>query len=177
MMTMHSAKGLEFPHVFLVGAEENLFPGSRAIGDGDEMEEERRLCYVAITRAKERLTITSARQRMLYGHTTVNRPSRFLREIPAELLLEKEAERPAYQQTYYRQPTTYTYQKETAPPKAVSVPDFKKGDTVRHDVFGNGLILSVLKMGNDAMLEIAFDQVGTKRLMAVTAASRMKRIS
>ena len=177
MMTMHSAKGLEFPHVFLVGAEENLFPGSRAIGDGDEMEEERRLCYVAITRAKERLTITSARQRMLYGHTTVNRPSRFLREIPAELLLEKEAERPAYQQSYYRQPTTYTYQKETAPPKAVSVPDFKKGDTVRHDVFGNGLILSVLKMGNDAMLEIAFDQVGTKRLMAVTAASRMKRIS
>ncbi len=177
MMTMHSAKGLEFPHVFLVGVEENLFPGSRAIGDAEEMEEERRLCYVAITRAKERLTVTSARQRMLYGHTTVNRASRFLREIPSELLIQKEAERPAYSQPVYRQPAPYSFRQEVPAPKEASLPDFKKGDMVRHDVFGNGLILSVLKMGNDAMLEIAFDQVGTKRLMARTAASRMKRLS
>ncbi len=177
MMTMHSAKGLEFPHVFLVGVEENLFPGSRAIGDAEEMEEERRLCYVAITRAKERLTLSSARQRMLYGHTTVNRSSRFLREIPAELIIEKQAERPVYQQTVYRQSTPHSFRQEVPTLKETVLPDFKKGDMVRHDVFGNGLILSVLKMGNDAMLEIAFDQVGTKRLMARTAASRMKRLS
>jgi DNA helicase-2/ATP-dependent DNA helicase PcrA len=114
---------------------------------------------------------------MLYGHTTVNRASRFLREIPSELLIQKEAERPAYSQPAYRQPATYSFRQEAPAPKEVSLPDFKKGDMVRHDVFGNGLILSVLKMGNDAMLEIAFDQVGTKRLMARTAASRMKRLS
>ena len=80
MMTMHSAKGLEFPHVFLVGFEDGLFPGMRAIGDHEEMEEERRLCYVAITRAKQTLTISHARQRMLYGRTSAAMKSRFLRE-------------------------------------------------------------------------------------------------
>ena len=89
MMTMHSAKGLEFPHVYLVGFEDGLFPGMRAIGDRDEMEEERRLCYVAITRAKQSLTITHARQRMLYGRTSAAMASRFLREIPEELTLKK----------------------------------------------------------------------------------------
>ena len=86
MMTMHSAKGLEFPVVFLVGIEEGLFPSALSIGDAAEMEEERRLCYVAITRARERLYITCAAQRMLYGRTSANLPSRFTDEIPAELL-------------------------------------------------------------------------------------------
>ena len=86
MMTMHSAKGLEFPVVFVVGAEEGIFPGIRAIGEQDEMEEERRLCYVAMTRAKERLYLTCAGQRMLFGRTSSNRPSRFLDEIPPEHL-------------------------------------------------------------------------------------------
>ena len=89
MMTMHSAKGLEFPHVFLVGFEDGLFPGMRAIGDREEMEEERRLCYVAITRAKQNLTITHARQRMLYGRTAAALPSRFLKEIPEECVVKK----------------------------------------------------------------------------------------
>ena len=84
MMTMHSAKGLEFPDVFIVGMEEGLFPGARCIGDPEEMEEERRLCYVALTRAKERLHLTCASQRMLFGRTSANRPSRFVGEIPAE---------------------------------------------------------------------------------------------
>ena len=84
MMTMHSAKGLEFPVVFVVGVEEGIFPGIRSIGDAEEMEEERRLCYVAMTRAKERLYMVCANQRMLYGRTSANRPSRFLEEIPAE---------------------------------------------------------------------------------------------
>ena len=187
MMTMHSAKGLEFPNVYIVGAEEGLFPGMRAIGEQAEMEEERRLCYVAITRAKKHLTITSARQRMLYGHTTVNRPSRFLEEIPEELLIRKGApksnvgfgeysashsyaERPK-PAAPHRSTDSFTAQKPKAP-----IPEFHKGDMVQHNVFGNGMVLSVLKMGNDAMLEIAFDQVGTKRLMAGAAAARMKKL-
>ena len=89
MMTMHSAKGLEFPHVFLVGFEDGLFPGMRAIGDAEEMEEERRLCYVAITRAKQTLTISYARQRMIYGRTAASLPSRFLKEIPEECVVKK----------------------------------------------------------------------------------------
>ena len=89
MMTMHSAKGLEFPHVYLVGFEDGLFPGMRAIGDHAEMEEERRLCYVAITRAKQRLFISHARQRMLYGRTASAMQSRFLREIPEDLVVKK----------------------------------------------------------------------------------------
>lgn len=84
MMTMHSAKGLEFPNVFVVGCEEGIFPGIKAIGEADEMEEERRLCYVAITRAKKRLFLSCARQRMLFGRTTANRVSRFIDEIPEE---------------------------------------------------------------------------------------------
>ncbi len=102
MMTMHSAKGLEFPVVFLIGAEEGLFPGLMSIGDPSEMEEERRLCYVALTRAKEKLYITCAAQRMLYGRTSSNLPSRFTEEIPAGLVerrgvdRKKEAERRSY---------------------------------------------------------------------------------
>ena len=93
LMTMHSAKGLEFPVVFIIGAEEGLFPGMMSIGDSAEMEEERRLCYVAITRAKEKLYLTCAAQRMLYGRTSSNLPSRFIEEIPAELIERRGVER------------------------------------------------------------------------------------
>ncbi len=181
MMTMHSAKGLEFENVYIVGAEEGLFPGMRSIGDPEEMEEERRLCYVAITRAKKRLTITCARQRMLYGHTTVNRPSRFVEEIPPELITGKKAAQPkpmgGYDsfETKQRTPCPQTDSFVTRVKPKTTLPEFKKGDMVLHDVFGRGMVLSVLRMGNDAMLEIAFDQVGTKRLMACAAASRMKK--
>ncbi len=181
MMTMHSAKGLEFPNVYIVGAEEGLFPGMRTIGDREEMEEERRLCYVAITRAKQRLTITSARQRMLYGHTSMNRPSRFLNEIPEELLIQKSAAIPkAPEYSSYskpRQTSPHTrLDSFTSVKKKAAIPEFGKGDMVKHDVFGNGMVLSALKMGNDTMLEIAFDQVGTKRLMASYAGNRMKKL-
>lgn len=181
MMTMHSAKGLEFPNVFIVGCEEGLFPGLRSIGDNEEMEEERRLCYVAITRAKQHLTVTSARQRMLYGHTTINRPSRFLSEIPAELLLNKAAAQPKpFAQYDYAAPKPQMPRRSmdsfVVPKKKTAIPEFSKGDMVQHDAFGKGMVLSVLKMGNDAMLEIAFDQVGTKRLMAGAAATRMKKL-
>ena len=191
MMTMHSAKGLEFPNVFLVGFEDGLFPGMRAIGDMEEMEEERRLCYVAITRAKVNLTITYAKQRMLYGRTNASLPSRFLREIPEGIVVKKGG--------YHSQTSQYAGYTATAAPRysypataastsyksAYSVPavqkttylELSKGDMVQHTAFGRGLVLSVVKMGGDALLEIAFDQIGTKKLMAKTASAHMKKLS
>ncbi len=185
MMTMHSAKGLEFPNVFLVGFEDGLFPGMRAIGDAEEMEEERRLCYVAITRAKQNLTITHARQRMLYGRTNAAMASRFLREIPEEMTVKKGGYRPvsewpapSYSGTYSRpaQPVKKPEYTAYTPPKPAPLPDINQGDMVEHTAFGRGLVLSVLKMSGDALLEIAFDQVGTKKLMAKTASAHMKKL-
>jgi len=183
MMTMHSAKGLEFENVFIVGLEDGLFPGMPAIGDRDEMEEERRLCYVAITRAKKSLDICYAKQRMLYGRTSAALPSRFLKEIPDDLTVKKGAYhtprpysdpgfgRPV--QTTYRSAATATY--APPPPKAPAI-ELNKGDMVMHKAFGRGMVLSVMKLGNDALLEIAFDQIGTKKLMANTASAHMKRL-
>ena len=192
MMTMHSAKGLEFPHVFLVGFEDGLFPGMRAIGDGEEMEEERRLCYVAITRAKQTLTISHARQRMLYGRTNAAMASRFLKEIPDSCIVKKGGYRQAPDQLGYgyRRDTAYSYsQYPAAAPKSgtqshikpitaekASYLELNKGDMVQHAAFGRGLVLSVMKMGGDALLEIAFDQIGTKKLMAKTASAHMKKL-
>lgn len=190
MMTMHSAKGLEFPNVFLVGFEDGLFPGMRAIGDMEEMEEERRLCYVAITRAKKNLTISYAKQRMLYGRTNASLPSRFLREIPEETMVKKGG---CYGQTsqyginhaasaryHYPSAGVSTSYKSaysvTASPKS-TVLELSKGDMVQHTAFGRGLVLSAVKMGGDALLEIAFDQIGTKKLMAKTASAHMKKLS
>ena len=181
MMTMHSSKGLEFPHVFLVGFEDGLFPGMRSIGDHEEMEEERRLCYVAITRAKQTLTITHARQRMLYGRTNAAIGSRFLKELPEEDIVKKGTAEPR-RQSYSDGWERYAYQprpvRELAPKSAPSqaVIDFNKGDMVEHTAFGRGMVLSVLKMGGDALLEIAFDQIGTKKLMAKTASAHMRKL-
>ncbi len=191
MMTMHSAKGLEFPHVFLVGFEDGLFPGMRAIGDPEEMEEERRLCYVAITRAKQTLTITHARQRMLYGRTTPGTASRFIREIPEEFVERKGGFRPRPETSaYYGTGYGYdSYAVRPAQPRRVessmvaaqSKPtaatlELNKGDMVKHAAFGRGMVLSVMKMGGDALLEIAFDDIGTKKLMAKTASAHMKKL-
>ena len=184
MMTMHSAKGLEFPYVFLVGFEDGLFPGLRAIGEREEMEEERRLCYVAITRAKENLTISYAKQRMLYGRTNASLPSRFLKEIPADTMVKKGAyQTAATSYTKYPDPSTFAPKKPTSyqsaystPSPSAAAPDWRKGDMVQHTAFGRGMVLSVLKMGGDALLEIAFDQIGTKKLMAKTASAHMKKL-
>ena len=188
-MTMHSAKGLEFPNVFLVGFEDGLFPGMRAIGDYEEMEEERRLCYVAITRAKENLTISYAKQRMLYGRTNAALPSRFLREIPEETVQRKggycrKPEQQTYSANLSRQNITQSavaqYKREISTYKAGTATaaylELNKGDMVQHTAFGRGLVLSVMKMGGDALLEIAFDEIGTKKLMAKTASAHMKRL-
>ena len=199
MMTMHSAKGLEFPHVFLVGFEDGLFPGARCIGDREEMEEERRLCYVAITRAKESLTICHARQRMLYGRTSGTVKSRFLGEIPEEFIVKKGGIKPKEPSGYNhynvgyggygarnRQPSPqqiarkeHIKRSETSNLAAQSTAgtlDLNKGDMVMHAAFGKGLVLSVMKMGGDALLEIAFDDIGTKKLMAKTASVHMKKL-
>jgi len=193
MMTMHSAKGLEFPHVFLVGFEDGLFPGMRAIGDPEEMEEERRLCYVAITRAKRTLTISHARQRMLYGRTNAALPSRFLREIPEDITVKKGGYHSVQNRTRFdyagfsapsytnpAMPRQYQSGKTTlsSTPTASksSYLDLNKGDMVHHTAFGKGMVLSVMKMGGDALLEIAFDDIGTKKLMAKTASAHMKRL-
>ena len=203
MMTMHSAKGLEFPHVFLVGFEDGLFPGMRAIGDQEEMEEERRLCYVAITRAKKTLIISHAKQRMLYGRTNAALKSRFLSEIPEDCVVHKGGYKPrpetnsfgsygssygsAYGSGYQRRPTAQeTARKEhikrsensvfTAQPQKATYLELNKGDMVMHAAFGRGMVLSVMKMGGDALLEIAFDDIGTKKLMAKTASVHMKKL-
>ena len=177
MMTMHSAKGLEFPCVFLVGMEEGLFPGMKVLTDPEELEEERRLCYVAITRAKKRLYLSYAKQRMLYGRTTFNRPSRFLGEIPDECLDSRpKTRRSAYQSLGYGE-RTYEKPKKPIPQRTTNAPllELQKGDQVVHTAFGPGLVISILKMNGDALLEIAFDQVGTKRLMLKAAGPHLKR--
>ena len=197
MMTMHAAKGLEFPHVFLIGMEEGLFPSLRCIGEAEEMEEERRLCYVALTRAQKTLCLSYAAQRMLYGHTNTNRISRFVSEIP-ETLLEKRgirqsdgsdfgaglsgyfAERraPLQQARSFERPAAARQVSIPAKPKNdAPLPDLKPGSMVEHNSFGKGMVISVQKMGNDALLEIAFDTIGTKRLMARTAMQHMKTVS
>ena len=184
MMTIHSAKGLEFPHVFLVGFEDGLFPGMRAIGDQEEMEEERRLCYVAITRAKNSLTISHAHQRMIYGRTSSALPSRFLQEIPEVCIVKRGGYRPQVQEVrqdrYEKRIArgsgylSSTIRAQAAP--ATPVPEFSKGDMVMHAAFGKGMVLSVVKMGGDALLEVAFDDIGTKKLMAKAAGAHMKKL-
>ena len=196
MMTMHSAKGLEFPQVFVVGMEEGLFPGNRAVGDPEEMEEERRLCYVAMTRAKEKLTMTHARQRTLYGRTMPAMESRFLNEIPEENRewLGKPEPRAAHsgwedswsdehfsQEAEIRTASTGTRAARMSPlrkkPSVSSVPlmQLKPGESITHDAFGRGMVLSVRPMGNDALIEVAFDQVGTKKLMLKAASVHLKK--
>jgi len=201
MMTMHSAKGLEFPHVYLVGMEEGIFPGHRVLGDPEEMEEERRLCYVALTRAKSKLHLISANQRLLFGRTTANQTSRFLEEIPGEYIEKEGVHRPAYrnddwdirfddeaQGGYGAGPNTQRSQAPARDKKSWShpmsptggtgqaLPAFQKGDQVTHKAFGRGMITNIQPVGNDALIEIAFDGTGTKRLMLRAAAKQMTRV-
>ncbi len=218
LMTMHAAKGLEFPRVFVAGLEEGIFPGTQSIGDPESIEEERRLCYVAMTRAKEVLELTCAGQRMLFGHTNAYRPSRFLREIPPDYVEEHSEYRSSGAsldpwETSWEKPnasqgsilgsggsrgthklggvTEKSYgsrqagTKPAAAParpaprpaaRSAALPAFAKGDMVRHAAFGQGMLLSIQPMGGDALLEIAFDNVGTKRLMLKAAAQHMEKL-
>lgn len=242
LMTMHAAKGLEFPAVYVVGMEEGIFPGLRAVGEPEEMEEERRLCYVAMTRAKEQLTLTNCRQRMLYGHTSANLPSRFLGEIPEENMewLSRPEPRASQEETpwgggdgdlglggaglgrgYFpagvgenrgsawgrerpgrgsapsagwsgRQPGAVrgaaerSYEARKAPasrpnflgkaPAGIGLLDLRQGDRVEHTAFGSGEVRSVQTMGGDALIEVVFDRVGSKKLMLKSAGAHMKKL-
>ena len=174
MMTMHSAKGLEFPKVFVVGMEENIFPSSRSCESEEEIEEERRLAYVAITRAKEKLYLTHARQRMLYGRTDSNRVSRFIKELPVENI--EKTEEPGMEDFFpasdkqVNAPYSINLQQQLAQRNRTSdqmqSQEFSVGDRVKHNIFGEGLVLSATKMANDTLLEIAFETKGTKKIMA-----------
>ncbi len=225
MMTIHSAKGLEFPAVYVVGMEEGIFPGSSAQYDPEELEEERRLCYVAMTRAKEKLTLTNCRQRMLYGRTSANKASRFLDEIPENNMCwqskpepryggmggddtfggdryeggfggtsyggyGQRASRPASSGTTWSSGGVHSYRDTAAktPPQrtlqsvrkntasAAPLMQLQQGDMVEHTAFGKGMVLSVRPMGGDALVEVAFDQVGAKRLMLKSAGNHMKKL-
>ncbi|MGI5893022.1 MAG: ATP-dependent helicase [Candidatus Merdivicinus sp.] len=175
LMTMHSSKGLEFPVVFLPGMEDGIFPSVRVIYDPVELEEERRLAYVGITRAKQKLYLTHAASRMVFGTTNRNRLSRFVEEIPADNLERKDdtiSEFRPFGKLQRRVPEPPpTYQPNLAGasrPKqaAAAAISFRPGDRVRHKVFGEGTVLSITPMGNDNLVETAFDRVGTKKIMA-----------
>ena len=181
LMTVHSAKGLEFPVVFLPGMEENIFPGMASVYVPSEVEEERRLAYVAITRAKEELYIFHAESRMIFGMTNRNRVSRFVEEIP-ETLIEHTRSRD-YSVRPVSMPSFGGAKPFGEAPKTKSVAEaggfmpkprvkpapagtYRVGDTVLHKAFGTGLIVSATPMANDTLLEVAFDKVGTKKLFA-----------
>ena len=199
MMTMHSAKGLEFDTVFIVGAEEGVFPGSRVIGNPEEIEEERRLCYVAMTRAMRRLYFTCAQQRMLFGKTSAAKSSRFIREIDSENIDIHEpfngfsygnaspSNRSGFQSRnsdlgeapggYRKNRTPSRHTKFQIPHSESSeaLPDYKKGDVIIHSAFGRGIITSAAPGGGDVLLEIAFDECGTKRMLLNSAARYITR--
>ncbi len=177
LMTMHGAKGLEFENVFIVGAEENIFPSYRSQLDSSEIEEERRLAYVAITRAKKRLFISNAKQRLLFGSTQRNKLSRFVGEIPLEYLevtdntlaadVETQRTRKPPRIGYLQQEARHAQvEKMAARIASAHTESFTAGDRIRHRVFGEGTVITAKTMGNDTLLEIAFDTVGTKKIMA-----------
>lgn len=184
LMTLHSAKGLEFPNVYLGGMEDGIFPSYMTITSDDptEIEEERRLCYVGITRAKERLTLTSAKQRMIRGETQFNKVSRFIKEIPRELveigneIQEKVKDVP--------KPTSYAQAKNAFQTKAfepkqfrvikASALDYGVGDTVKHIKFGVGIVEGIVEGGKDYEVTVNFDKAGVKKMFAAFA--KLKKI-
>jgi len=183
LMTLHSAKGLEFPHVYLAGLEDGIFPSYMTItaDDPEEVEEERRLCYVGITRAEKALTLTCARRRMIRGETQYNKMSRFLKEIPMELLstgavFEKEKEEPAKQAAYMQARQAFRTKAFTAPKPARQFgtpagdgPGYGVGDRVRHMKFGEGTVTAIVEGGRDYEVTVDFDGQGTKKMFATFA--------
>ncbi|MBO5453686.1 MAG: DNA helicase PcrA [Clostridia bacterium] len=177
LMTLHSAKGLEFPVVFMVGMEENVFPSSASMFSTEEIEEERRLCYVGITRAKEKLYLIASASRMIFGQTSYNPPSRFLSEIPSDLLdgeLTRQRESAYKIENEIKNYSTIFNKSLTQSSPKTGNADFKVGDRVKHMRFGEGTVLSAIPMGSDMKLSVAFDSVGTKNLMATFA--KLKKI-
>ena len=184
LMTLHSAKGLEFPNVFLIGMEESVFPSARSFGVQEELEEERRLCYVGITRAKKRLFLSTAKSRTLFGQTKYNLPSRFLSEIPEELL-DRVEETPlhrksAWEDMDYSQGARFgqggrskgnTFAANTRQRTQTESEEYNysPGDRVEHRKFGVGTVVSAQNMGKDCLVVVDFEEVGQKKMMAAYA--------
>ena len=195
LMTIHAAKGLEFPVVFIAGMEDGIFPSQQNIGEPSEMSEERRLAYVAITRAKEKLYITYAKERMMYGKTAYNKLSRFAKDEIPESLIDEDRPRAAPprmssvdSRLWQREHTGYNLSEmrrsvniSQKPPVAkkqgaqgYGITKFAPGTRVAHAMFGEGVIVSARDMGGDVLYEVSFDKVGTKKLMATFA--KLKKI-
>jgi DNA helicase-2/ATP-dependent DNA helicase PcrA len=184
LLTLHAAKGLEFAVVFITGLEEGLFPHSRSMDDPEQMEEERRLCYVGVTRAKERLYLMRTFRRTLYGESEVREPSRFLNDIP-ELLVQERGERHGMRQERLgleagrflgrARPSFAPFSPQQRPEPAAARPirprgpRFQTGDEVRHEVFGSGIVIESRPAGGDEQVTVAFAGMGLKRLMASLA--------
>ena len=178
LMTIHSAKGLEFPIVFIPGLEEGIFPGMQSTISDEEIEEERRLAYVAITRAKDKLYLTHTRERLMYGRTQFNPISRFISEIDESCVVsdDENSLREQSQYSEYSKKNSFSkefYKKPVSKPASPSFERFAPGDSVVHPTFGQGTVLSAREMGTDILYEIMFDNVGIKKLMATYA--KLKR--
>ena len=190
LMTLHSAKGLEFPYVFLVGMEEGIFPGLRSHSEPEAMEEERRLAYVGITRARKKLYLTCAETRMLFGHTAYNQRSRFLSEIPPECLdaaatQERRAYTPRqhFQRPEHKAPAAPTVHMGASASAVPARPQsggravlFRTGERVTHSAFGEGMVTQTIPMGGDMLLTIRFDSGPEKKFLANAAARFIKKI-
>ena len=177
LMTLHSAKGLEFPNVFLIGMEDGIFPGLRSMGSEEEIEEERRLCYVGITRAKKRLFLSYTKSRTLFGATKYNMISRFLKEIPENLIENIEEEKrtgfdfessktkmPAMDQSSFLSDIKNSQPAQKASESTGET--YCEGERIRHRKFGDGTIIEAKAIGADTFLKVMFDEVGEKKLMA-----------
>ena len=177
LLTLHAAKGLEFPVVFIVGLEEGLFPHSRSMDDPEQMEEERRLCYVGVTRAKKRLYLFHTFRRTLYGESEVREPSRFLQDVPQHLIGEGGGRRRARQSSLGLSPGRYLGRGRRpgrpalskAEPTGAGRPRFQTGETVHHQVFGEGVVIQSKVVGGDEEVTVAFAGAGLKRLLASLA--------
>ncbi len=172
MMTVHSAKGLEFPTVFVVGMEDGLFPSLKGVSeyqDQEDLEEERRLCYVAITRAKKKLYLTNAQMRTIFGQTSYQRPSRFISEIDTKHVSNQSKTPKTAVNDYFvkaKQNISAFKPVVVEKPQMTDTQSYIAGDIVHHAKFGRGIVLTAKKYGKDTLVEVAFDTVGTKQLMA-----------
>jgi DNA helicase-2/ATP-dependent DNA helicase PcrA len=183
LLTLHSAKGLEFPVVFIVGMEEKLFPHVRSMDEPEQMEEERRLCYVGVTRAKERLYLLHTFRRTLYGESEIREPSRFLSDVPEQLVKSRERGEPARQpglgldagrflgRARTPVPSTFAVPQRPAAPERPqpAAPHFQTGDEVQHEIFGKGVVIESKPSAGDEQVTVAFAGVGLKRLMVSMA--------
>ena len=169
LLTLHTAKGLEFPVVFIVGMQEGVLPHSRSLEDPDELEEERRLCYVGMTRAMRRLYLLHAASSRMYGQSEAAIPSRFLKEIPPEITSDGNRRTPVIQRSGRPSEAARRSGAETAGNAAPEPKVFAAGDTVLHPTFGRGTVVEYKETKDDAELTVAFEGRGMKRLLASLA--------